>query len=315
MFFFCLIVQASLAQDIILKTNGDEIQSKVVEIDAEKVKYKKYENPDGPLYSIAVAEVFMIRYANGSKDVMTSIEKQLSPVLEVKHSITGDWINKLIANENIRISEENGAFFMTIKGTKAPLSEIKSNEYSLDGSSLRVYSVSNDSLIMKDIADDKGPNLYLTRVMKPEIVQPASTVNKSMVGIALSTGFGASYGGIGVNAALRLGSRNFSFQPNIGIGLFTYTLDGTMPIVFGAKMYIDNFYIGYRYGYIGSAYLDNYYYTDFVDVEGSVLVFGSDWYIGKKKNLFLTSGFGINISGIDLEINDADFDLGFGVRF
>jgi hypothetical protein len=45
-----------------------------------------------------------------------------------------------------------------------------------------------------------------------------------------------------------------------------------------------------------------------------VIVFGSDWFVGKKKKWFFTSGFGINVSGIKLDFNDTYYDVGFGYR-
>ncbi len=60
------------AQDIILKKNGDEINAKIQEVGVNEIKYKKFDNLDGPVYTILKAEVFMIKYANGSKDVFTA---------------------------------------------------------------------------------------------------------------------------------------------------------------------------------------------------------------------------------------------------
>jgi hypothetical protein len=57
------------SQDIIIKTNGDEIKTKVILIDLGIIQYKKFENLDGPLYNISKSDVFMIKYENGTKDV------------------------------------------------------------------------------------------------------------------------------------------------------------------------------------------------------------------------------------------------------
>jgi hypothetical protein len=54
---------------MIVKKNGDEIKAKVEEVLSAEIKYRKFENPTGPVYSIPKADVFMIRYENGSKDV------------------------------------------------------------------------------------------------------------------------------------------------------------------------------------------------------------------------------------------------------
>jgi hypothetical protein len=56
-------------QDIIVKKSGDEIKSKVEQVLDTEIKYRKADNLTGPLYSISKSEVFMIRYANGTKDM------------------------------------------------------------------------------------------------------------------------------------------------------------------------------------------------------------------------------------------------------
>jgi len=56
------------AQDVILKTNGDEIQAKIEEVGTGEVKYKKADG-SGPVYTILKSDVFMITYENGAKDV------------------------------------------------------------------------------------------------------------------------------------------------------------------------------------------------------------------------------------------------------
>ena len=55
--------------DIIVLKNGNEIKAKVLEITTEVVKYKRCDNLDGPLISIAKPKLFMIRYKNGTKEV------------------------------------------------------------------------------------------------------------------------------------------------------------------------------------------------------------------------------------------------------
>lgn len=62
----------ALSQDIIVKTSGEEIKARVFEINNREIKFKKYENPDGPSYIIDKSQVFMIRYENGNKDVFSN---------------------------------------------------------------------------------------------------------------------------------------------------------------------------------------------------------------------------------------------------
>jgi hypothetical protein len=59
-------------QDIITKTNGDEIQARVFEVSTNEIKYKRFDNPEGPDYVIDKSQVFMIKYENGNKDVFSA---------------------------------------------------------------------------------------------------------------------------------------------------------------------------------------------------------------------------------------------------
>ena len=66
---FCISAASVFAQDIITLKNGEDIEAIVQEISDTEIKYKKMENPNGPNYTLRKAEIFMIRYANGSRDV------------------------------------------------------------------------------------------------------------------------------------------------------------------------------------------------------------------------------------------------------
>ena len=69
---FIFSISSGYAQDILTKKNGEELQVKVLEIALTEVKYKLYQNQDGPLYAIPKADIFSIRYVNGTKDVFTA---------------------------------------------------------------------------------------------------------------------------------------------------------------------------------------------------------------------------------------------------
>ncbi|MDR1023170.1 MAG: hypothetical protein LBL94_07880 [Prevotellaceae bacterium] len=58
------------AQDIIIKENGDEIKTKIIEVSSTEVKYKKFGNESGPTFVMLKSEIFMIKYANGDKEVI-----------------------------------------------------------------------------------------------------------------------------------------------------------------------------------------------------------------------------------------------------
>lgn len=68
------------AQDVIFKKNGDEISAKVEEVGVYEVKYKKFDNQDGPLYTLLKTEIFMIKFANGTKEVFNTESNSNVPV-------------------------------------------------------------------------------------------------------------------------------------------------------------------------------------------------------------------------------------------
>ena len=57
-------------QDNIILKNGSEIQAKVLEVSPGQIKYRRQDNPDGPIYTTGTLDVLLIKYANGTKDVL-----------------------------------------------------------------------------------------------------------------------------------------------------------------------------------------------------------------------------------------------------
>ena len=57
--------------DVIILKNGNEINSKIIEITLSEIKYKKIDNIDGPTITFPKSDVLMIKYANGTKDIIS----------------------------------------------------------------------------------------------------------------------------------------------------------------------------------------------------------------------------------------------------
>lgn len=72
LFALMLLTIAANAQDFIILKNGEEIKSIVKEIDLDVVRYQKFDNQTGPVYVIKKSEVFLVKYANGTKDVINA---------------------------------------------------------------------------------------------------------------------------------------------------------------------------------------------------------------------------------------------------
>ena len=67
-----------MAQDVIVKKDGSTIVSKVLEITSTEVKYKKYNNLNGPTYSLIKTDIQVINYENGTKEMFDSVQTPTS---------------------------------------------------------------------------------------------------------------------------------------------------------------------------------------------------------------------------------------------
>ena len=59
----------SFGQDTLYTVNGQKIPGKVIEINQNEIKYKKADNPDGPIYVVDKNDIALIEYKNGSKEL------------------------------------------------------------------------------------------------------------------------------------------------------------------------------------------------------------------------------------------------------
>jgi hypothetical protein len=109
-----IISHACLAQDVITYKNGTEAKVKVMEVTSTEVKFKKEENPDGPVYSELKSKIFMIQFANGSKEVFgDKVEKPVSTA-----TTTGSR-QQTFYDDRLRFSGPRIGFTIIGKGTAA----------------------------------------------------------------------------------------------------------------------------------------------------------------------------------------------------
>ncbi len=65
-FVFCLAM-AGKSQDRIYRQNGKVIEAKVLEVGSSEVKYKEFNNPDGPVYVLETDRIKKIVFENGKE--------------------------------------------------------------------------------------------------------------------------------------------------------------------------------------------------------------------------------------------------------
>lgn len=76
--FACVAACVVCAQDVIVKTTGDSIVTKVETISDDNITYRRWDNLSGPIYTISVQNVARIRYANGVEEKFTRVSQPSS---------------------------------------------------------------------------------------------------------------------------------------------------------------------------------------------------------------------------------------------
>ncbi|MES2566559.1 MAG: hypothetical protein V4565_06820 [Bacteroidota bacterium] len=130
------MASSSFAQDIIYTTGGNKLQAKVLEINTTNLKYKDYNNLEGPTYVITKTDVVLIKYANGMTEVINSNPETIEPKTE-----------STVAN-NSKSNESNNAINKSRTLEKPPL-----NLYYLNNNMLSINALAlanGDVTIMYD---------------------------------------------------------------------------------------------------------------------------------------------------------------------
>ncbi len=69
-----------MAQDVIVRKDGTTIIAKVKKVGETTVEYNKWDNIDGPTYTLSTANILSINYANGSRDSFETKAKNNVPI-------------------------------------------------------------------------------------------------------------------------------------------------------------------------------------------------------------------------------------------
>jgi len=86
-FLFVGICSAA-AQDIIILKDGNTIAAKVSEISPTEIRYKRFDNLDGPTIVIPADRVLSIRYQNGTQEIINADTKTVQKNTQTKPETT-----------------------------------------------------------------------------------------------------------------------------------------------------------------------------------------------------------------------------------
>ena len=87
---FLLCFLTCMAQDVIIKKDGGRLEVKVAEISDTELKYRKLNNPTGPLYTIKVADLVRVDFENGESEVFVVDNQASQAPATVLSGITGE---------------------------------------------------------------------------------------------------------------------------------------------------------------------------------------------------------------------------------
>ena len=108
----CGITANLFSQDVIILSNGNEIEAKIVKVGSSEIEYKKWSNQDGPTYTEQTNNIFMIKYQNGEKDIFHSINEEqktpaqsnviaeTKPLIKPQNAVFGAWTMFRFRNES-----------------------------------------------------------------------------------------------------------------------------------------------------------------------------------------------------------------------
>jgi hypothetical protein len=114
-----------LAQDTIVKTNGDIILAKITEIGTNAITYKRTDIQDSPTFIQNKTEIAMIKFRNGVRQDFTeenaakALEEQQRKSQEIVNSANQNGTNSASTSQNSRgpVNEKNKIEFLNGKYT------------------------------------------------------------------------------------------------------------------------------------------------------------------------------------------------------
>jgi hypothetical protein len=93
-YFSSTLLSQTTTCDKIVCINGEEIEVIVSEITSEFISYKKCDNIDGPKYSIEKSKVFIIKYKNGSKEIINNLNEPVVSTFKKNKPIISNFKKK-----------------------------------------------------------------------------------------------------------------------------------------------------------------------------------------------------------------------------
>lgn len=90
-----LFVASAYSQDILYTSAGNKLLAKVLEINVKDIKYKDFNNIEGPTYVISKTDIVLIQYSNGVTEVINDNPQTISPKTAEHGAVVADPLDKI----------------------------------------------------------------------------------------------------------------------------------------------------------------------------------------------------------------------------
>lgn len=97
-----MVIASVCAQDIIVTTDAQKIEAKILEVSKTEIKYKEKDNLDGPTFTLGVEDINSIIYANGKVTLFN--DKQSAEKAEPESIVRKETEQKIIVDFEIERS-------------------------------------------------------------------------------------------------------------------------------------------------------------------------------------------------------------------
>lgn len=159
-FFVVFSAAAGFAQDVIVMKDGSTVLAKVLKITKTEVTYKKYNNLQGPEYTMSISDIVSINYENGTKEDFNPVVSQ-TEVQSSTDIFTTDVKTSDLFTSNVKTSDQD--LLRSYKGYSDISSKIKKRRLIgwIGGGALFIVGA---ALIITDIdylSDEEGSLMLL----------------------------------------------------------------------------------------------------------------------------------------------------------
>jgi len=233
------------SQDIIIKNNKAEIKAKVVEIQEDLIKYKLYEDANGPLRNIQISDVFIIIYETGKRETFPTVPNKKLNTAQVGSSESSYTSSGYVSQNDRPITKDN-----IVLGGEVSLSVYHSNgetkyvdpitynyNYKSTGTSLSLSPTFGyfilDGLVLGlspsfsyNVSKNTGKNSLIVEEEKSEGNSYTIGISpfikyyfKSCIFVGLKSGYSYS-SSKNITSGLKYTSNDFTISPYLGYAIF-----------------------------------------------------------------------------------------------